>query len=141
MESFLNILWLVIALCALYVWRIHWAHQKPCTQRTPLQQWTAFLCGLVLLFFAVSLTDDLHSEIILFDECASGRRSCAMCSYVHAAPDSAKIPATYGVAILPRIAAPVQLAAISMFSPVAHIPGRCFAFNLCSDRAPPTANL
>jgi hypothetical protein len=137
MELFLNIVWALIALCALYVWRMHWARQKACTRRTPVQQWTAFTCGLVLLFFAVSLTDDLHSEIVLFDECASGRRYSVVCTCAHAAPDATKIPAGCGVAILPGAPAPEQLVAISTVSSVTHDLPSCFRLRDSSGRSPP----
>ena len=78
METFLNILWLLIAAGVLAVWRTRWVHQheqQAHARRNPSQEWTAVGCALVLLFFAVSLTDDLHFEMVLFDECATGRRS------------------------------------------------------------------
>src|SRR5271154_2971452 len=78
METFLNILWLLIAVGVLAVWRTQWVHQheqQARARRNPSQEWTAVGCALVLLFFAVSLTDDLHFEMVLFDECATGRRS------------------------------------------------------------------
>ena len=141
MELILNIVWALIAVCGLYVWRMHWARQEACTRRTALQQWTAFTCGLVLLFFAVSLTDDLHSEIVLFDECASSRRYSAVGSCVHAAPDATKIPAVCGVAILARTATPEQFTVVSIVSPVVENSASCLGFNICSDRAPPLAIL
>jgi hypothetical protein len=141
MELTLNIVWALIAVCGLYVWRIHWARQEACTQRTALQQWTAFTCGLVLLFFAVSLTDDLHSEIVLFDECASGRRYSAVGSCAHAALDATKVPAVCGVAILPRTAAPEQFLAISTIFTVSHLPLFRFRLGISSGRAPPVVIL
>lgn len=141
MELILNIVWALIALCGLYVWRMHWARQKACTRRTPVQQWTAFTCGLVLLFFAVSLTDDLHAEIVLFDECASGRRYSVVGTCAHASPDAARIPAVCGVAILPRTPTSEQLTVVSVLSPVAHDSASRFRFKICSDRAPPLAIL
>jgi hypothetical protein len=137
MELILNIVWALIAVCGLYVWRVHWARQEACTRRTALQQWTAFTCGLVLLFFAVSLTDDLHSEIVLFDECASGRRYSAVGNCAHAAPDAAKIPALCGVGILPRTSAPEQLTAISKVSTVPYGSPSFLRLHDFSGRAPP----
>lgn len=63
MELLLNILWMLIALGALGVWQFCWARQKQGQRRKPVQEWTAFVCALVFLFFAVSLTDDLHSNL------------------------------------------------------------------------------
>lgn len=97
MESFLNILWLLFATSAVLLWQLHWVQQKRAAQRNRVQQWTAFLCGLVLLFFAVSLTDDLHSEIVFYEECANGRRHSLVCGVAQAIPaHGARIPAVGG---------------------------------------------
>jgi hypothetical protein len=141
MELFLNIVWALIALCGLYLWRTQWVRQEACAKHTALQQWTAFTCGLVLLFFAVSLTDDLHSEIVLFDECASGRRYSAVGSCAHASPDATKIPAVCGVAILPRVAAPERFLAVSTIFTVSHFPLFRFRSEHSSGRAPPVVIL
>jgi hypothetical protein len=76
MEAFLNILWLVIAASALFVWRTRWMRTPRKAGRKPVQEWAAMVCALVLLFFAVSLTDDLHAEVMLSDDCFAGRRHC-----------------------------------------------------------------
>jgi hypothetical protein len=68
MELFLNILWAVISVAALVVWRFHWKRQEGDAVPT-WQQWLAFLCVLVFIFFAVSLSDDLHAAAILADDC------------------------------------------------------------------------
>jgi hypothetical protein len=77
MELFLNILWSVIAVAGLCVWRVSWAGQTRQREHASWRQWTAFVCALVLLFFMVSLTDDLHSELVVFEECSAGRRHAA----------------------------------------------------------------
>ncbi|MGH9712518.1 MAG: hypothetical protein ACRD5M_04370 [Candidatus Acidiferrales bacterium] len=74
MESFLNILWLLIAVATITLWRMRWIGQRHVVSRRPLLEWTALACALVLLFFAVSLTDDLHSDVMLADDCFTGRR-------------------------------------------------------------------
>jgi hypothetical protein len=73
MELFLNILWVLIALTALAVWRYHWKRQERGSVRKPWQQWTAFACVLIFVFFAVSLSDDLHAAAVLADDCTVGR--------------------------------------------------------------------
>jgi hypothetical protein len=72
MELFLNILWAVISVVALSVWRYHWKRQEG-DAAPAWQQWPAFLCVLVFIFFAVSLSDDLHAAAILADDCTLGR--------------------------------------------------------------------
>jgi hypothetical protein len=137
MELFLNILWLMIAVGALCVWRVRWVRQPGCRQRTSMQQWTAFLTALVLLFFAVSLTDDLHSEIVLYDECASGRKSSMVCSCGHPAAHGVKIHADGGFAILPRAFATDRCRLVSTISREAEGVKSQGHYWLTSGRAPP----
>jgi hypothetical protein len=102
MELSLNILWVMIALGALGVWQIVWSRQPRRSPRKPLQEWTAFVCALVFVFFAVSLSDDLNAAAILADDCASGRHhsmvwSCGHASHLDASashPCLAAVPAT-----------------------------------------------
>jgi hypothetical protein len=100
MELFLNILWLFIAFGLLGLWRTRWARQQRLRRPDPLSEWTAFSCTLVLLFFAVSMTDDLHFDIALFDECSAGRRhSVSLTCHRHAA-QGVRISSSSPVAIL-----------------------------------------
>ncbi len=92
MELFLNILWVMIALGALGVWRIVWKRQPREFSRTPLQQWTAIACALVFVFFAVSLSDDLQAATILADDCASGRHHSLVWNCGHAPHPQASTP-------------------------------------------------
>lgn len=99
MEAFLNFLWVLIAAVALGIWRTRWQHEQRQSLRDPLREWTAIGCALVLLFFAVSLTDDLHSEIVLFDECSTGRRFSTCAQH---APQAGKNVQHSGLAMLPQ---------------------------------------
>ena len=85
MELVLNILWLLIALGGVSVWRMRWAQQARSRRHEPWHEWTAFVCALVLLFFVVSLTDDLHAELIVLEECCASRRHV---NCLHSAHDS-----------------------------------------------------
>jgi hypothetical protein len=116
-ELFLNILWLVFALGALAAWRAHWLHQPRPQPRTPLQQWTALGCALVLLFFAVSLSDDLRAEIVFVEECTSGRRESLVTACPHHQEASAAI----------HPAAPMVLPQLDAFQV-------CFEISLLSHR-------
>lgn len=97
MESILNLLWVLIALGALGVWRVYWAREGREGHRNVLRECTAIACALVFLFFAVSLTDDLHFGLTIFDECAGARRHAAI--WTGAAADS------HGVKVHPAGAA------------------------------------
>jgi hypothetical protein len=101
MELFLNLLWVLIAAGAIGVWRICWQCQKPRTRRDPFREWTAIGCALVLLFFAVSLTDDLYAAAMLLDECSANRRQ-SICS--HHLEQSKQVVKKAGSAILLRTA-------------------------------------
>jgi hypothetical protein len=141
MESFLNILWVLIALCALGAWQVSWVHQERRARRNPIQEWTAFICALVLLFFAVSLTDDLHSELVLFDECASGRRYSTVCSCGHPTVHGARTQAVGGAAILPRVATVEEPLPSAGISPVEQVLKPPVRGGFSSGRAPPVSYL
>jgi hypothetical protein len=76
MELFLNLVWLTLALAALLLWRARWATDSGAasTAAAPWRQWTAFTSAALLLFFAISLSDDLRVDRMLLDESSSGRR-------------------------------------------------------------------
>ena len=140
METFLNILWLLIAAGVLAVWRTRWArqHRQPgYTRRNPPQEWTAVGCALVLLFFAVSLTDDLHFEMVLFDECATGRRSTVgPCSHDAAhGRTTVHAPATYDST---PAASPDRLRAVGTILPFVFAKDANDEFVAPSGRAPPS---
>jgi len=77
-ELFLNIVWVVVAAAVLGTWRINWVHQRKRTVLRSIWEWTSICVVLVLLFFAVSMTDDLHSDLIVFEECSSSRRNSVL---------------------------------------------------------------
>ena len=91
MELFLNILWVLIALTALAVWRYQWKRQERGFVRKPWQQWTAFACVLIFLFFAVSLSDDLHAAAVLADDCTAGRHHSLTWDCGHASHDDGTV--------------------------------------------------
>jgi hypothetical protein len=87
MELFLNFLWAMIALAALGTWRACWMHERR-ERRDPVREWAAVVCALVLLFFAVSLSDDLHSGLALPDESAASRRHSLSWNATRLSPDA-----------------------------------------------------
>jgi hypothetical protein len=103
MESFLNLLWVAIAAVAFGFWRTRWRHQRPEHSRDPLREWTAFASALVLLFFTVSLTDDLHSELVIFDECCASRRGSTVLVCSHHSPQDGPVRHFCGTAISPAV--------------------------------------
>ena len=103
MEAILNILWVLIALAALSVWRVCWSRDRRDGRRNPVREWTAIACALILLFFAVSLTDDLHYDLALFDECAGVRRHLAVWTAPHGGTISPSSEAASSAAISPKL--------------------------------------
>jgi hypothetical protein len=101
MELFLNILWVLIALAGAVIWRTRWTGQARLRRHTAWREWTAFVCAMVLLFFVVSLTDDLHADLMLFEECSGSRRlaTCLACPHHSSPPDGSG--AVHAWAILP----------------------------------------
>jgi hypothetical protein len=140
MEWFLNLLWVAIAAVAFSFWRTRWLHDRSERRRDPLREWTAFACALVLLFFAVSLTDDLHSELVIFDECCASRRQSLALVRSHDTPPHPTFALSSGAAMQQYVAS---------FDPPRYsgrlIPGKeCSPsfVDLCirADRSPPTVS-
>jgi hypothetical protein len=99
MEAFLNLLWVLIALGALGTWRGCWMRERRSQRRDPVREWAAVVCALVLLFFAVSLSDDLHTNPMLLEESGGGRRHSAMRDAGQAAPDSSSHVAAHSITL------------------------------------------
>lgn len=90
MELLLNTVWLLIAAGALACWRIVWKQEECHSRRSALEEWTAFTCALVFIFFAVSLSDDLHEAMILSDDLAGGRHHALICDCSHGSQQQSK---------------------------------------------------
>jgi hypothetical protein len=132
-------LWLVIALVALCVWRLSWSGQPARCEQAAWRQWTAFVCALVLLFFMVSLTDDLHSELVVFEECSAGRRhaACQACPQHVAQTDTIRI--LYSIIAMPSFV--FGLAQTGLVIPERQSAQNSFQARRGFGRAPPLASL
>lgn len=75
METVLNLLWLAVTLIALWFWRFRWSASRR-NQRRVLPEVVAIGCALALLFPVISLTDDLHPEIVIVDAPSGKRNFC-----------------------------------------------------------------
>jgi hypothetical protein len=103
MELFFNLLWLLIAFVGQALWFVDRAYQKRRPLKKFLPSCMALLSAHVMVFFAISisddiqaLNDDLHRSAAVFDNCAIERRDllsweCSHQSHVDAA--SAHTPA------------------------------------------------
>ena len=141
MELFLNFLWVLIALGALVVWRASWVRQARPAHCDRLREWTAFACALVFLFYAVSLTDDLHSDLILFDEGSGGRRSLAVWTCARQSHQGPKLVPASGATILPRVSLFDPLCVVASITPLTRALSSYLPNELSSGRAPPASSL
>jgi hypothetical protein len=138
MEAFLNFLWVLIAAVALGIWRTRWQHEQRESRRDPVREWTAMGCALVLLFFAVSLTDDLHSEIALFDESSAGRLFTAS---AHSSPQAGENVPYSGPAIMPFDLSIQHLRQIGTAIPETVFQRTDISVEVSAGRAPPSNSL
>src|SRR5258708_21190789 len=84
METILNLVWLVVTLAALWIWRFRWAASRRNPRCNVRQETIAIVCVLALLFPVISLTDDLHPDMVPADTVSSKRMHCLLvASAVH----------------------------------------------------------
>ena len=139
MELALNILWLLIAVAGVILWRTSWTHQSRTRRHAPWREWTALACALVLLFFVVSLTDDLHAELVVLEDCTNCRRHVNCHSAAQHPPRTNHFPAGPGLAVLPALAQATDFAAAPLFLAAANSLPSLTPQQSHSGRAPPLA--
>src|SRR5580692_8914090 len=74
MELLLNLVWLALALPAIWIWRNEPAHVRHARGYSRLRSSLLLICGLTLLFPVVSATDDLHPMRTEMDESSPLKR-------------------------------------------------------------------
>ena len=74
MELLLNIVWMATTLGFLIVGASAGSRRRGTLSGILFREFAAIVCTLVILFFAISLSDDLRADAILSDECLLGRR-------------------------------------------------------------------
>lgn len=141
-ELLLNLLWLLIAAGVVTSWCVHWA-QRPQGRRPTFREWTALACSLVLLFFAVSLSDDLHEEVILSDvSFGSGKQlSCCAAGARLSPAQLEKHTTDLGWAILPPPQPPAFFVASPWISVAANVAPAVVSWDSLSSRSPPLFTL
>jgi len=77
METVLNLIWLAVTLAGVCVWRFRWFPSRGNQRKRIFPEAVATLCLIALLFPVISLTDDLHPEIMIA-ECASAKRGLSL---------------------------------------------------------------
>lgn len=81
METILNLVWLAITLIAIWLWRFRWIGSHRKRSRNAWQEAFAMVCVLALLFPVISLTDDLHPQIVPVDSSSSKRCLCLLAAH------------------------------------------------------------
>lgn len=76
MELLLNLVWSIISLATIGLWLREHARLPNLRQKHHglVRGLIVLICALAVLFPAISLTDDLHSEVVLMEEWNSSRR-------------------------------------------------------------------
>lgn len=142
MELFLNIFWFAITITGVILWRTRWTREYRIRRHAPWREWTAFVCSMVLLFFVVSLTDDLHAELMLIEECSSSRRHAACVACVqHSSPPEAPATSLGWMRVPSGAGIPSLVLISSLFMPVSACVQPRLHCNRISGRAPPAAAL
>lgn len=140
MELLLNLLWALIATGLVWIWRTRWIRQRRRHDRNSLQEWTALSVALVLLFFAVSMTDDLHSEMAIFEECSTSRRNSPVFVDAHSLLQSGPALHSSGPAVLPRLSSLTSLSAARTVEPVTELWVSLLQSDPGFGRAPPASS-
>jgi hypothetical protein len=81
METILNLIWLAVTLAALWEWRFRWAASRRDSRCDVRQETIAIVCLLALLFPVISLSDDLHPDIVPADTASSKRMHCLLVAH------------------------------------------------------------
>lgn len=143
MEALLNVVWLLMALAAIgYCWRRWSSPEGKAEHRGAFyQRWVALGCGLVLLFFVISLTDDLHPELANLEDSSSSKRVLAGWARLHTAGSCGKQLAHHGSAILPKVLFQANAVVLDRIVPAEILPPALVSLCPAPSRAPPSLPL
>jgi len=77
METILNLVWLAVTLVVIWLWHFRWTVSRENPRHTIRAEAVAIICLIALLFPVISLTDDLHPEILAVDA-VGGKRNASL---------------------------------------------------------------
>jgi len=139
MELALNLLWLTLALPAIWMWRHESVRAQNCRSFARVRPFVLFGCVLMLLFPVVSATDDLHALRQEIEESSPSKRMVKQASGDKCLARLSKSGP------LPTLISPVP------FGPSDEICGQVLVlsvllpqrthFHECASRAPPFSSL
>lgn len=137
MEAILNLVWLAITVMAIWLWRCRWIVSRPDPRHSPRLEAVAMVCALALLFPVISLTDDLHPEIVAVDVVSGKRNACLSLATAPDVRTGSVVSSAHSVyGILPVRIALVQFV-FWHFSPVAELRQERSLTNVPLGRSPP----
>jgi hypothetical protein len=112
METLLNLSWLAVTLGLIGLWKFRWLHSRRNPNSRILPEAIAIACAISLLLPAISLTDDLHPEIVAVDAAAGKRNKISLAAPTSRPDDSSRKSGFHSVtALLPLQVAEVELRA------------------------------
>lgn len=130
METLLNLSWLAVALGLIGLWKFRWRRSRRNPHSRILPEVIAIACAISLLLPAISLTDDLHPEIVAVDAAAGKRNRISLAAPTSRPDDASWKSGVHSVtALLPLRIAEVEFRAT----------GRV-VFALVSDPIPQSVN-
>jgi hypothetical protein len=102
MELALNLLWLLAAAGVVVMWSFGRSYEERRTPAEQLRELTALSYLLAALFFAISLSDDLHPTRVLWDDDTKKPHHRLICVNSHSSPQHNGQPQTPSVAASPE---------------------------------------
>ena len=107
MELTLNLVWVFVAIVGILVQIVTLRKTARSSKDTasPARKVVAMGCALVILFFVISMTDDLHDQVLVWEESKHSRTSASAKASASPAFDRALSP-TSPIFILPMLLPP-----------------------------------
>jgi hypothetical protein len=140
MEFALNLAWLCIAvvIVSLFVFYRRDAKRKDGSMAA-WRMWVAIGCGLILLFFVISCTDDLNEQILTIEDSSFSWRHCAACSKAPAVDSASRV--AHSLAAIPTLPFSCNEQQIGSAEPargrlLLNIP----SFRIAIERGPPSSS-
>jgi hypothetical protein len=136
METVLNLIWLAITVAGVWLWRFRWFTSRGNQRGRIFPEAVAVVCLIALLFPVISLTDDLHPEIMMA-ECASAKRNfCLLVAGPRTSNTAAARQVHATAALMARPLARIDLIATNLVLFV-RIPHAISLASIPSGRSPP----
>jgi len=142
MELTLNLIWVCVALagCALLAGNLSRASGCPAGRPSNRQKIIAMSCALIILFFVISMTDDLHDQEIFVEESKSLRVINGSTSPALAAAHSTVAPPFLLFFSFTRSSFNFALPAVRrLLEPLGVLSPAAIHCHVLSGRAPPTS--